>query len=520
MGVLKHWQKIFLVAVFLLVGIPNLFINWMLIDDGYDIWFVREFSQKLYNFAFIDAFGQLLEAGGRFRPVYWIYNWFVWLVGGNQAWVHHLAHILIFAGIIILIYHFAKKITSSANAGLLSGIIFALTSLNYENWIRIGPQEPLVALFSLLVFYFIFTGKYKCAAITILLSIFSKETAVAIVSGLLFIFLFRTKMLPSKNRLKIKHLLFFSLATVFVLVFITSSIRSGYSTGYSLKTDIVGNLLSYRSLLIRGLEPFLSVALVSFTVRLLVAVKNKSIAKMRENMYLEILFLIVAVSFVFLQLPWSFVLERYLLPSIAFLSVFIGSELSVLFTQGLDRINKGVGKLVLAGLGFILVYFTFTAGMELSFRTMISVYQTDSVDRMTTYLAENASPNMTVFMNLEEGMHTMEYVEETRLHLSEFKNRSDIDVKYIPDDFVLENTFLVSGDIGKRKFEEEILLTKFGKPQVVSKKGSVPIFTTPIGLIKQTTKKIYRLVRYQEKLDWEGIYTNYYSTNSWNIYKI
>src|SRR3972149_4617277 len=173
------WQPLILLIGLITVSITNMRIYWMLIDDAYTILISEKISAVLLKLDF-QALTQILfeTQTGRFRPLYWILNWIVYLVGGTFPSVHRLFHVALYSIICFVIFKAASKLTRSLNWALFCSSLFALSSLNLENWLRLGPVEPWLGLLLLLSIYFLVFTKYlKWSLFFMLLSFLTKETA-------------------------------------------------------------------------------------------------------------------------------------------------------------------------------------------------------------------------------------------------------------------------------------------------------------------------------------------------------
>jgi len=134
----QYWQVVLLFSIWLLISVFNTKIYWMLIDDGYNIWFVRNLFLQIKNFNITSISDMLLESTGRFRPIYWFYHMIVWLIGKNNFVVHRIGHVMIFGFILFFIYSILTKITKSKNIAFIGSSLFLIIPVNFENWARIG----------------------------------------------------------------------------------------------------------------------------------------------------------------------------------------------------------------------------------------------------------------------------------------------------------------------------------------------------------------------------------------------
>jgi hypothetical protein len=167
----------------------------------------------------------------------------------------------------------------------------------------------------------------------------------------------------------------------------------------------------------------------------------------------------------------------------------------------------------------MLIIFTVYAsslwGLDVVSKEMSFISNYDAFKRMASY-----SKDTILLMNMKQGDATIELVGETHTHLSEFWGREDIKTEYLNlQNLPKQNYVIVSSSQFPRGYPEEELRSLFkNKFTSIEKTSRKLIVTTPLELIKQTTKKLFNLIVYKKKFTTEGIYTYYYNYNNWYFY--
>ena len=514
----KYWAYLLLFAAWLPATFYNTKIYWMLVDDGYNVVFSRTLFEKLTSLNIAGFFSQLLEAGGRFRPVYWIYHMLVWIIGRNSFQFHHLVHMLVIGLTIYFIYRILHKLTESKTISFLGAITYLLIPINSENILRLGPQEPLVALFLSIYFYLIIEGKRKILPILFLfLAIFTKETSVAILPVVILYYLLSKTIKSSK----IKTLSIYSVVSVCVFslltIIITTVNRSGYSTNYIFDQNIIlHNFLVFtREISIHTLYLFPLIP-VLYIGRLVASyIRKRKMLSSKADLF-ELVFFSGFVVFMVIQLPWKYDLTRYLMPSIFFLITFTFIEINNLLKM--FRNNRFVinHKRILKTIVITVCIYVFSIwGIVLLSKERNFV----SYRNLTSRLAE-LPRNTLILVNTYEGEASMEIVDEISIHLSEFWGRTDMEVQYLDTSRMPGvNYVILSTNRIPPKYSEQELTSRFGdKIYTVENRSKEIIVTTPLELIKQTATKVTQLIVYRKPFTFEGIYTFYLNNNKWDIY--
>ena len=512
------------IFILFLVWLPITFFNtkiyWMLVDDGWDVVFSRTLFEKLSSINLAGFVSQLLETGGRFRPVYWMYHMWVWLIGGNSYQFHHFAHMLVIGITVLFIYLIIKELTHSKYVSFFAALFYLLTPLNTENVFRLGPQEPLLAMFLGITFYLVIKGqKIFLPCLIVILAIFSKETAVAILPVLFFYYIYGKKNKLVGNKKQSSYLWTTACISSVVLILTTFLRRGGYSSNYSFDLSMwFDTLLIYIKELSNNtlyIFPLFSIIYLTRTVARLFK-RQKMIASKLD--LFEFLFFAGFFCFLVIQLPWKYALTRYLMPSIFFLTLFIFTEVYIvhrlLSRIKLSRQYRQVFKylLVFAGIYISLIWGIVLIYKEAAYSPLLSP---GVFAKMAGY-----PKNTTILMNMLEGEATIELVYETQAILSEFWGRSDLKVEYLDvQNLPKNNHVVVDSDQFLRKYPTETVDTLY-KSEFTSIQGVSRglVMTTPLGLIKQSMKKLIDLILYGYRLNSNGLYTFYYNAINWDFY--
>jgi len=457
---------ILLVLLVLLVSLPSFFMPWSLIDDGESIRRSQEINRFLGSADYGSISLPLIEQDhGRFRPLYWLYLWVEYNLFGLNARYHHLGRILLFVVVVLLISGVAKQIAGSARAGVLSGLLFALSPLTIDNWHRLGPGEPQLVLWQVASLYFLGRAYLKAErnggrrplfylvlSIAILpLSYFSKETSIALVPVSAVMFLVMGLSSKGKGYCSSRTLFF-----VYFMANLACGLASGGAAqlltaggGYTVHYEIgihriLGTSRHYAAFLFGGYHLLLVIALVGFSIRLVHHLyKGGGLGRSLKWQIIMLFWFIAALG---VLLPWKYALGRYLLPCLIGLSVFMGVELanllsSVRFFWGrkpsrVEGTNWDthrcslVRKLRRRGVKAIvaLAYLTFAvAAFEGIWNSATFLVQRDGVNAETVrFLAGNLGQGHRLYLNL--GPES-EWFYETGLHLRLFYDRDDIVVR-------------------------------------------------------------------------------------------
>lgn len=514
----QPWLLLLLVAFVLFLPASNIKFSW--VDDGWDIQMCQTFISYAKNLDFGNFFGQFFETtNGRFRPVYWLWLIFSYLIGDNNPAIHYFLRFLIIFGASYFIYKIVFLSTKSKIAGIFSAVFYLVSPINIENWYRLGPQEPLIGLFSTISIYFLLKGNNKwLPVIYFVLAFFSKESACALLIPIVFIYFGKRLILKKRDRVMEKYLMVGFILLV-LLMSITTITRSGYSQNYVYNfMDILKRFLIYLKISIKSFEPFVVILTTSFLLRMFFGVRKFNLKKIDEALLWQTFFEIWFLSFFIIQAPWVYVLTRYMLPATIGLFIFMGLELRQI-SKILNK-NDNYKHLAIIFIFFLISFFALNLFNAFNYGRK-SVYGTSQVQTMTSLIAENVPLNGNVYLNFLKGEGTIELVIETKMHLELFYNRPDISVNYFDiNNPPLRPYYLISGTSAPLGFEEETIEKVLNTKPLKEMKSEeiIPLFATPSNMTKQVLEKGRRFLVNGEKFDFSSFYTPINLKDYWRIY--
>lgn len=509
---------VLLCIAWIIVTVSNLRIYWMLVDDGDDVIFARTLFEKIHSLNFMGFASQLFETNGRFRPVYWLYQMIVWLIGGNSYQFQHFAHMLVICITILFIYLAIKELTHSKIASFFAALFYLLTPLNAENIFRLGPQEPLLVMFiSILVYLIIRNQKIFLPCLMIILAVFTKETSLALLPVLFFNFIYGKRNKFIKNKKQGFYLWVTICISSAMLILITFLRRGGYSTNYYFNIPaLTENFVAYLKELDKNFLYIFPLIPIVYLIRTGIAlIKRQNIFGNKQNLF-EFLFFIGFFGLFFIQLPWKYEIARYLMPAVFFLILFsfveIYEDLKLLCKLKFINNHKQVFIFLLAFFG---VYAFSIWGLEIISEEISYTSYYDAFKQMASY-----PKNTILLMNMQKVENTVELVDETQIQLSEFWKRSDIKVEYLDlQNLPKVNYVIVDSSQFLRDYSQNNLNLLFkNKHTSIEKTSRTLVASTPVEIIKQTFKKLISLLIYKKKFTPDGIYTYYYNYNNWYFY--
>lgn len=473
------WQLFLLVIAILIVGVPSLFVDWMIVDDGYYLLAEQKISSALLNLD-LSGLGHILVEtdGGRFRPGLWLFLWFTYLLAGKSVFLHHLINFLISASTVFLIYSIIKNVTSSKSASLMAGLLFIMASFNLENWYRLNTPEPKITLFIALSIYFLIkalanknskriSNKFLLfSLIPLVFAYFTREISFAFIA---FPFLLLAGFLVIKH-LKIEKKTVNILWVyakynffLFILPFLTNlNLKQNgyYTSSYQFSPAVIQNsFTAYLKILLDSFWPVLVFIGILFFLSLVRLIKAKKIIFER---LLQFSFLISFLSFLVVLLPWGIPMPRYLETSLLFLVLFMGIEVGYFLKNKNLNVNLfRYSKLFI--LTFIFLLLMIFNGPRMYNYAQDTIRGQRNIAKMLSYLASNIPENGRIYWNISDREWTKELVMQINLLLNNAYVRPDLKVEYLD-----ENKFkqLEDGDIimsaiiyDKDKFfsEEELL---------------------------------------------------------------
>lgn len=520
----KNFEVITIFLLAFIVFIQTFALNFSWIDDGWSILVAKNLINDIKNFDLYSIAGRIFETNiGRFRPIYWLWQTLVYMIGGQSSGLHYFLHFILVFLILSIIYKITYHYSKSWQFSFLSSFIFLLFPVNAENWVRLGPAEPLMLLFTLLgLFYFFVKNSYKVSILFFTLSFFTKETALAALPAVFLYFILKRLIYKKRNNndinLSIKLIIIAGIS-----LFISFINKKGYSNSYVVDIPtIIYNFKLYLNVVLSNFKPYY-LLLFSFVLINIRPIVNFRFKKIKEYEIIKLMFLALFLSFILIQSPWAWVLNRYLLPATAFASIYIGLELASI-CQNLKK-NKYI--LYLFNMIIVLYFsiFFFYSLINLNQNIVRQKHLTQNLYMIFSSISKNIPEGGKVYFNFENNDATFEPLFEADLHFKLFHNRQDILVDFLENKKPKETNYLVVSsslhplgtfmylkdkDITKdKKIREVTNLTKESSFVVVSDFGTVA---------KQLVKKVYNYLKNQEKIDGSGIYTEYLLRDTWRLY--
>jgi glycosyltransferase involved in cell wall biosynthesis len=503
---IKSVDLLFLLIIFGICFVlmwPSFFLPWSLIDDGVSVLNSQKILEGAFSLNFNEIFSVVWESSvGRFRPVYWVYNFLAYLIGGKNPLFYHFLRFLNFGFVGSLVFIIGKKIGSDRTAGFFSFLFLAFSFLTFENWYRLGPQEPLTTLFLAITFYLLVEKKISLVFWPVLILFFLKETNISLVFAFLFLLLINQKNKILDQRQLIQLFIKISLAGLVAIVLIGLARTGGsYSSNYQL--GIKGLMSNFIACVSYIRTYFGYLPLIGFLVFCF-------LKKRREEFFWQSTLLALFFLLFLVILPWSFPLGRYLLPPVFFLSILLGVTLAELLNwlRGYILLKFII---ILYLIGIILQNGIIMAGTFYDF-----IQREENNALLVSYLASSVPPGGKILLNLVDDESTVEYFEEIKTHLSLFYGRDDLKILYLKSEKSIEpGDFVVEGYL-KQKISP--LPARFSKIKSIEKKFKTLIVTTPMGFVKRMGRWVIGSIHSDKKIP-EGIYTFFYGNYYWYIYQ-
>ena len=441
---------------------PSTFDSFSLIDDGQTIQNAEILSTCVLIGNCAGANDILIEKEfGRFRPLYWVIQSTLFKAFDNNVVNLHLVRAYGFSTILFfLIFANIWSVYKSKLAVFTAASIFFTSYSFTENIVRLGPVEPyqlcFLALFSL---FYLNIHKINikiqvrsvCIIMTCLLlaACLIKETTIALL-GMIIVFPF----LIYRNHLS-KMFAFVPLLLAIFLVFAISYAKTEGATDYSGNYQfnlgsIVNSIYNYKFMLTEMYRIYLPVSAVLYIIyKLFLKNDDNSFA-----IYLEY-WILFSLAFIAIQLPWPFIIERYLLLSIFGFSVFFGSIIAFFTNYVIDWVKKSKYHATYIISSYILIstllsnlffeYLPLQLAKSLNYSNWYDVYLRFENEQIH-YLVSTDSD---LSMNAKNSLNNWEVLYELPIHFH-YIHFKDYEIElYSPLDkskFLFISSFLEKGD--------------------------------------------------------------------------
>lgn len=348
---------ILLALVPIIINVPS--IEWSIIDDAYFYQVYLNFYNSLIKLDPIGLWNVFSEGdGSRFRPFFNIYISLTYILLGNNALIHHVVRLLIYVIVSFFFFKYLYRLSKSLLWSLFFGYLFIISPFVIENVVRLGPVEFIALfLFMTLIAYFVrylqFRLKKKDLALVWVLLValfFTKEIYVVMIIPL-FIAISIHKLLNFRDNFNYKLFLdplifFMSLGLFYVVAYllnkdlISNWLEGSEISNYKLSfNQIMVNLRGLTSMLWQHSRFEVSIFGVSIVFLASAFFNGKLRFELLKDKHLSALItsLFMFLFLFLIQVPWLYVLERYLILIQFFL--IITSFLSLTLLINLFRNN-------------------------------------------------------------------------------------------------------------------------------------------------------------------------------------
>lgn len=402
-----------LIIATIYIGPLLVFPGFSVIDDGWTL----HITHDLKHAAITQWPGILVESAiGRLRPVYYLYFFVIYLIGGANPFWFWLGQWAVLAVTLYLMFKILYAATKNEIISL-GGIVvpFLFTALP-ENLYRLGTQEPKQFMFELLFLWWALKLNDKRVSlqqaalgpIILILALGSKETSLVLIP--LFVTIFVMKFLDRKWR-SVSHLaLAVTLALVGFGFYLLIPPAKSYSLEYSLSLSRI--MQTAQQVRLTELHVFwlFGVTGCLAAVRLYFFAPTLNIFKVLKDHFWHFWLFAAVIGSWLIILPWSLQMERYyynvtlfvlmlltvevaswwaLRPKIAKLNSFQTATILLailVLTVGVSRVffSKQIPK-----------YHKMVANTILSMKGWFSGYQNNYI--VTKYLMDHTSPDGTFY---------------------------------------------------------------------------------------------------------------------------
>lgn len=526
LGIINSNKLFYLITLLILILIylplRNVGFHW--IDDGQNILISQKIVESLTKFD-SDTISSLLFEQGRSRPVYWMIQTLFYVLAGKNAAYHFGLHFLLLFLTSIFIYKSVFTISKNNFASILSAWVFLFSPINHENIHRLGPIEPILAFFISLLTLTVLKKKFFPSVLILGLCMFLKETSVVLLIALFSVYGFN-RLYFKKNDIFLLKLSVYGLIILLPVIYLNlSSINAGgYSSNYvfSIK-QITSSFSEYIKILNRNLYPLFILSVSTYLFRL-----SKNIFK-KETFYsktfaFQLFGALIFIGFLLIQTPWIWIIERYLMPAMVGIVLFVGLEINW-YTAMLKRLSIRRRKVVMIALYLGLVLYISPLIYTLFQNSQKLVSYTVFIKSYINHIADYAPKNSKVLLNFEKGDHTLEVWYETGVHLNLFSNRNDLEVEYFDINNIPHEPFLLVNvpHIPIAYETEELQDALSGKKYIQRNQeysGEFYVLTTPINFLKQVVKKTANYIIKKEPFTLDGIKANYHQRLEYNSYLV
>lgn len=375
---------------------------------------------------------------GRSRPVYWLYNAFLYALAGPSPSLFFIANLLILGLLAFGIGWLVLRLGGRPFQAWLSACLFAVSGPIVESFYTLSKPEPLQLLWILVAilgatFFILPFGSFRNATVlagvtaALLLADLSKETSIVLLPisvAWWIVVLWRDRRRPASILQSaslglmlaaiLAGIAFGALRAHFSVMAATSN---SYAANYVLSLRQAaasalrwGGWLLYDSTWLLPLLGFLGVRLLSH--------------RAAGNGLWTLACMLWISAWLSVYLPWKYAVEYYLLPVAA--GGAIAGGLAVTELARLAQANRGawpvLPRVVLAASLSLLL----GNGVNAVTNARVQLAVDGANQEMLGLLASSAPAGGTVLVNIREAN---EYVDEIRFHLAQLWGRTDLRVE-------------------------------------------------------------------------------------------
>jgi hypothetical protein len=425
---------LFFVTLFSALYAQALRLNFLLIDDG-QLVLVKRQTVNLIVTGNITALPKLLlePEVGRVRPVYWLIQSALVYLNQESAFGLHLTRQIILVITLLLIARILSVFKTDRRLIFVLLILFIFNQQNLENYYRLGPTEPYLALCFLLILNLLLKPVFSksknlvTALVLFMLGCGIKETFV--INGLIFGLIgFRNK---SNGRLYLISFIAAMILSASLIWGIKSSyphLAGAYSSNYSLNINgILANAYSYFQQLLKYQKQNIYILFIILLGLFISPEFRRTLFKDKLLLGGLSLGLIINLAILF---PWQFAMGRYLLVFNALILLFIGYVISSPILPRNFLKNRLWLFPISVALSFVFLSLPINLVEISNFQRQQlfeSAFTTDIITKLNNYLPKNSI----LLNNYIKGDDNIEIYLEALWHLQLFHGRYDLNYGYL-----------------------------------------------------------------------------------------
>ncbi len=423
------WLSVCLIAV--LIMLPRLASpQFGLLDDGNSLRTARLLAAGQWRLEDV--------AGGRSRPLYWLFWSLPYLLAGPNPFWYFVANLASLITLVSCVFMLGRSVGMRVLPSWLAAVTFLLTGPVVENFYTLSKGEPLQLILILMALILALKSSelprsrarlatWGFVPILTFLAGITKETVLVMIPiGLAWLVAASLKGSSARwiDRSALRAALIgFGIGGVCFLGYRLATVGpellgGGYASGFEFSmTRILDSGARWMAWLLRDFLFLLPLAFLP------VLWWRKNVGPSRRDILVGSLIWMAGWLAIFL--PWLFVAEYYLLPfslgAALFCAVLLGDAITIIRRRA-PTWKLTCALLVLAGLFFSTNLGNFwTVG-----RLQLAVDKANAA--VVDDLAQHVPHGGTIIVNIQEPT---EYVSQMGLHLSELYNRADVRVTHL-----------------------------------------------------------------------------------------